>query len=196
MQEYVALIRFSQYLQQENSDEKLNVLMIKMIDIEEKVLGAFGLPVTLTNGQQFQFLGLKDDFKLSDIDEFLENLKQEATDYLTSAALTDLQLIKRAQDNNLYIDEVLPETSLKLKAEPYYVFVYDEYLLTRRITPQTFLEEIRIVAQNKIGMAIYNLSKVDDPYSTELYEKVAACNLLFLDPFLTYYPQFERGKFK
>lgn len=196
MQEYVALIRFWHYLQQTNSDEQLNDLMVKMIDIEEKVLAAFGLPVTLTNGQQFQFLGLKDEFDLNDIDVFLKDLEQQAIAYHNSTPNTDLELIKRAQDQYLYIDEVLPETSLKLKAEPYYVFVYEEYLLTRRVTPETFLEEIRNVAKNDLSMSLYKLSTMPDPCSSELYATLNEYNLLFLDPFLTYYPEFEKDQSK
>ena len=190
--DYAAHNRLWEFLQAGHSHEDLNELMLLILEGEEKILQSFGLPGTLSNSSLLQITSLNEDLSLADIAVLYRQLREEADRYLEGKVLTDLELLEVAQKWGLYIDEVLPQTSLKLKAEPYYHFLYAEYLMTGILTPERFLKEIRIVAENDLSIRLHRL--IDDPAGkeSEEYRKLAGFGLAHLAEFVEGYGDFKK----
>ena len=181
--DYAARNRLWNTLQQNHPDEELNDLMLLIIEWEDYVLQRFGLPSVLKYSQILQIHSLSDHLTLISISTIHFRLMCEAEEYLTGDTLTDIELLKRAQNNQSLIDDVLPEISFKLKAEPYYIFVYD-MLLRKHISPQSCLEEIRIVSENHLNERILNLKQHDGSVPTQEFGALLDFELKYLDRFL------------
>jgi len=187
LQDYVAWSHLWHRLDRSHSREELNGLMVKMILAEKEILNHFGLPHTFQYSELFQFLGLKEDFEMSDIDDFLQELKESAEIYLTGQVITDLELIRMAQTKALDIEEVLPELSLKLDLEPYYIYIYVNFLLKNLISPEDFLKELMIINQHDLSFRLNLVSQNKSLMMEEEYKSLFNYNLKCFDSFLSDY---------
>lgn len=187
LQDYVAWSHLWHRLDRSHSREELNGLMVKMILAEKEILNHFGLPHTFQYSELFQFLGLKEDFEMSDIDDFLQELKESAEIYLTGQVITDLELIIMAQINALDIEEVLPELSFKLDMEPYYIYIYVNFLLKNLISPEDFLKELMIINQHDLSFRLNLVSQNKSLMMKEEYKSLFNYNLKCFDSFLSDY---------
>ena len=185
--DYAARNRLWEFLQAGHSHEDLNELMLLILEGEEQILQSFGLPCTLGNSSLLQIASLNENFGLADIRQLYRQLGEEAGRYLGGKVQTDLQLLEIAQKWGLYIDEVLPQTSMKLKAEAYYHFLYAQYFLPGSISPECFLKEIRIVAKNDLATRLYRLSGDPAWQTGEEYGKLAGFGLSYLQEFMEGY---------
>lgn len=191
LQDYVAWSHLWHRLDRSHSREDLNGLMVKMILGEKEILNHYGLPHTFQYSELFQFLGLKIDFEMSDIDDFLLELKQNAEMYLTGQVTTDIELIRMAQINALDIEEVLPELSFKLDMEPYYIYIYVNLLLINLISPEDFLEELNIIHQHDLSFRLTLVGQNKSLMEKEEYQDLLNYNLKCLDKFLSDYNGIE-----
>jgi hypothetical protein len=183
--DYVAYSHLWHLLAKTNSDEDLKYLMVRVVEIEEEILSHYGLPLTFNHSDILQELGIKDDFKLSDINSCIEHLEQIAKKHFDSPILTDMELLRSAQESRLDIDNVLPELTLKLYAEPYYFFCYYFLFLPKKITPELFLEELKSVVNHKCSDKLTRLVEQNlSDYSTQWdYHEVKIIGLHFIDIF-------------
>lgn len=195
---YVAFAHLWHKLQSTHSDDELNHLMLSMTEIEEDVLAHYGLPCTFTFSDIFQELGVKENFALADINTYIARIELEATQYFSEPVLTDLELLKKAQIEQSEIDEILPELSLKLKAEPYFIYCYYEILLEYNTTEDLFLRELKLVVENDCSMTILNLaeSKKSNFKKDKVYQKLSCIGLTFLDDFLKNHSSFDYKQMK
>lgn len=189
---YAAHHRLLSYLEDTHSYEDLNELMLLIAEGEEKILQSFGLPCTVNNSLPLKIYCSDPDFGLADIPLLYEELRVEAKRYLTGSVLMDLQVLKFAQQWGLHIDEVLPQISLRLKAEAYCHFLYVEYFLPGSISPATFLEEIRVVANNKLATRIHLLSLDAGWRESSEYKLLFGFELNYLQEFLEGYAEFKK----
>lgn len=188
--DYAARTRLWEFLQASHAEEDLNELMLRILEGEEKIMQSFGLPSTQCHSSLLHLASLNPHFGLSDIEALYGELQERADRYLSGNVLSDLQLLEMAQKWGLQSYEVLPQTSLKLQAEPYYHFLYVEYFLPGHLSAQSFLEEIRIVAKNKLATQIYVLTINLQWKDCRDYALLSEYGLVYLDEFLEGYADF------
>lgn len=189
---YAAHYRLFSYLEETHSYDDLNDLFLLTLEGEEKILQSFGLPFTPNNTLPLKIYCSDPDFALADIPLLYEELCQETRRYLTGSVLTDLQVLKFAQAWGLPVDEVLPQLSLRLKADAYSHFLYVEYFLPGSLSPATFLEEIRIVSTNKLSARLYLLTLDRDWRESSEFKLLSGYELNHLHDFLEHYSEFKK----
>ena len=194
--DYVAFSHLWHSLEESHSNEETNYLMVRMVEIEEEILSHFGLHLTYNYSEIFQELGIKDDFKLSDIPVFIEQLEYEAKKYFNRPVLSDIELLRKAQKIKSDIDYVLPELTLKLLAEPYYNFCYYFLFIQEKITPELFLKELKIVVNNACSLRLSNLvnKRLLNYKKDKEYLLLKKLGLQFLDVFLENYHTFDDNR--
>ncbi|MEO6850526.1 MAG: hypothetical protein ABI166_07845 [Mucilaginibacter sp.] len=195
---YVAFAHLWHKLESKHSDEELNHLMLSMTEIEEDILTHYGLPCTFAFSDIFQELGANEDFTFTDINICLAKIELEAKLYFSEPILTDLELLRKAQIEQIEIDEILPELSLKLKAEPYYIYCYYNHLLKYNTTEELFLNELRLVVENNCSMPILNLAenKKSNFKKDKSYQELSRIGLNFLESFLKDHSSFDYKQMK
>mgnify|MGYP003579865971 CR=1 FL=1 len=171
--------------------EDHNDLMLLIVEGERRLLEMFGLPCTLSHSKTLQYCALKQDLALLDVELLYSQLGAAAEEYLLGPVTTDIELLEQAQEKKLYIDEVLPLMSLKLKAEPYYLYLYLEFFLKDLISARLFLEEVKIVQQNNLSSRLHELSKDTDWQGSAEYQDLAEYGLMYMESFLNDYTAFE-----
>lgn len=187
LQDYVAWSHLWHKLDSAYPREDLNDLMLKLTFTEKEILIHFGLPHTFQYSELFQNLGLKEDFKLSDIDDLLEEIRETAEIYLTGQVITDIDLVRMAQKHALDIEEVLPELSFKLDIEPYYIYIYINFLLADLMSAEDFLEELKIIQVNDLSHRLNLVSQNKSLMLEEEYKELLGYNLKCFEDFLENY---------
>ena len=195
---YVAFAHLWHALQSTHSDEEMNHLMLTMTEIEGDVLTHYGLPWTFTFSEIFQNLAIKENFTLNDINVCIAKIELEAKSYFSEPVLTDLELLKKAQIEQIDIDEILPELSLKLKAEPYFIYCYYDIFLEYNTTEELFLKELKLVVDNDCSMSILNLAEIkkNNFKKDKIYQRLNNIGLAFLDSFLKNHSSFDYKQMK
>jgi hypothetical protein len=192
--DYVAFAHLWHLLEKSHSDDDINYLMLRILEIEEEALTGYGLPLTLEYSEIFQELGLKDDFVLSDIPECIEKLEQAAKVYFKRPVLSDLELLKIAQKSQIGIDLVLPELTLRLLPYTYYDFCYYFLFLKNKTTPELFLKELQIVEKYNLVKKLQELVEIPDYKGGRVYSEVKIVGLSFVDIFLENYHTFKNNR--
>ena len=165
-----SLAKSQQMLKAAGGPEFNGLLFEEINALEENILAQFGLPVCQRYLKFFEF---QDDFDDWDIDILLSLLRMEADAYLSSSAITDKELLKKAQENLLAANEVLPE--LKIHLHIYTLFIYEHVLLPSRDSLDYILEELYKTKNETLLDAIGRLVQHDAQLS-----KLAADYLLFI----------------
>ncbi len=191
--DYVAYAHLWHFLGKTFPNDDTNYLMVQMVEIEEEILSNFGLPLTLNYSEIFQELGIKDNFKLHDILACIENLESEAKKYFNRPVVSDIELLRKAQELEIDIDYVLPDLTLKLLAEPYYNFCYYFLFIQRKITPELFLEELKTVVKNNCSIMLTSVvnKRLLSYKNDKDYLFLKSIELKFLDIFLENYHYFD-----
>ena len=194
--DYVAYSHLWHFLDKRSPNDDINYLMLQMVEIEEEILSHFGLPFTLAYSEILQELGIKNDFTFSDITACIENLESEAKEYFNRPVISDIEILRKAQELEIDIDYVLPELTLKLLAEPYYNFCYYFLFIQRKITPELFLEELKSVVKNKRSRMLTNIvnKKLSSYKNDEEYRLLKNLGLKYLDVFLENYHTFDSNR--
>ncbi len=169
--------------------------MLTITELEEEILSHYGLPFTFEFSDVLQELGVNNKFDLAGIATYIEKLEQTAKGYFNRDILTDIRLLERAQQLQIEIDCVLPELTLKLYAEPYYDFCYYFLFLKNEITPQDFLDELKLVTTINCSNKLSEL--VNGGFISTMHKN---CNdlkntsLRFIDTFLQNYNYFNDNR--
>lgn len=114
-----------------------------VLDLQDEILNHFGLPPTSENEEILWFSSHPSDAELQDR---VKHLTTMATDYLSNNAISDLQLLRDAQQTKQDPMYVLPE--LKVTTHTYTVFVYNKMLLSQKDSVENILKELRLVGQS------------------------------------------------
>lgn len=185
---YVSSNRLLHQLLPSHSNEELNDLMQNISGRETEILNLFGLPATFDNLRKLQMLSLQEGFDIRDVDEMIRVLEEEAVDWLTRPAMTDLDLLKMARENQLFVGNVLPLTSFKVSATHYYVYIY-QLLLSAGASPESILEEIRLIERYKLSDQIDAAARTDEG-KPEVKLLTDAPPLQYLENYLFYVQAF------
>lgn len=187
--DYVAWFRLWHRLDENKPGDDLNDLYDKIFYAEKDILDHFGLPQTNYFLDILSTLVLRKNIKLKHFDHFLKDLKVEADKYHLGSIHSDLKLLELAQSYKLEIGKVLPELTLRLNPEPYYVYLYYAQLLKGLAGPAEVLQELRIIQENELSLKLCQLSEnknlLDNPKYMELFEY----DLKFLMAFLSEFEQ-------
>lgn len=194
--DYAARNRLWNQMQSEHSAEALNDLLKRIIEGEHELLRGFGLPYTLINSKLVQYYASKNNLTLWDIDFLFSKLKLVAAEYVLEPVASDIQLLTVAQEKMLHIDDVLPNMNLKLKREPYYLYLYLEFFLKELISPRLFFEELKIVNSNNLASRLHALSKKIEWRDYEEYHQLTKYGLKHLEDFLSNWEEFEQNLYQ
>ena len=99
-------------------------LFEKILELQDGILMSFGLSLNPDNEKLLWLDKLPTDFEL---DEIINQLKTNATDYLLSDAKTELQILRDARELNQDASYLLPE--LKIRTHTYTIFLYEKVFL-------------------------------------------------------------------
>lgn len=127
------------------------------IEISEDILDLFGLPYSsefyklvsiginpFAVGDKF-YNSFKDPQKI--LNDKIQELHKAAKEYLLSNPLSDVELLKKAKENNLSAFDILPE--LKINTHVYTTFIYDIVFLEQNEPIKDVLYELNLV-NNKL----------------------------------------------
>ncbi|WP_152439938.1 hypothetical protein [Arcticibacter svalbardensis] len=188
--DYIARAHLWHQLVTNHSDEELNDLMLKMVETEQALMTYYGLPFTLKYSELFQFFALKEDFVLADIAEFILSLEEAANEYILQPVLTDVQLLQQAKENSLKAEDVLPELSLHLQPQHYYLFLYDVLFLQEDIDAAAILQEMQLVSENQIAGRLHLIGIDNMLLAEEDNNDIWEMGLQFLGDFMGGYPRY------
>ncbi|GHT52576.1 hypothetical protein AGMMS49982_13200 [Bacteroidia bacterium] len=159
------------------------------------ILKKLGLPATMANSKLVYFDTLPPTD--ADIETKIDQLKLRATEYLSSDAKTEIQILKEAQDLNEEAYDVLKK--LKIPTHVYTTFIYDEILLKNQDSLENILAELRLVntcqtildAVGRIGVLCefnkYNLNNTEIAAVIHYYTKeIEIYSLKYLPQYLKY----------
>ena len=171
-------IAFEKTVKTDQLDEELFEEIVVLI---KKILKYFGLPYSDRFLEvYYNYTPLK-TVTDKDVDKAYNRLVRAAEKFLTLPVMPDEQRLKVAVENNESTYDVLPE--LKIKDFQYFVFLYEELLLSKLIESYEFLDEV-----NKVKK--YNLyDDIDTLYhgnpDTHIYRKLKhEYKLAFVDKYL------------
>jgi hypothetical protein len=117
-------------------------LFEQILDLQQEILDYFGLPPTPENEELLWFQSLPSERQIEDR---IQELNTAATEYLSSNAISDLRLLRNAQQTKGNPMYVLPE--LKVPTHTYTLFVYNKILLPQKDSVENVLQEFRVVGQ-------------------------------------------------
>ena len=148
------------------------------LTLEKEILKKFGLPIR----NSFVKL-LHDEGKLTDfeIDKIIDRLREQAKVYLIEEPSSDLALLRKAQEEKLDPFEVLPE--LGVTTHVYTIFIYNNYLLTKRESPENVLGILMVCQDDKVLNDIMLFDKTD----TQVIDKLEKSGLKYLREFTKIY---------
>ncbi|EOR93039.1 hypothetical protein ADIARSV_3795 [Arcticibacter svalbardensis MN12-7] len=103
-------------------------------------------------------------------------------------------MLKRAKEDSLIAEELIPELSLNLNAEPYYEFIYEHLFLEGTICAEDLLKEIRIVANNQLASKLHAVALNNEIIKKVEFQDLWNYKLRFIYMFITEYKAFVEEK--
>lgn len=189
LMDYVAWFRLWHQLNENKPGDDLNELYDKIFYAEKDTLDHFGLPQTDYFLDILSTLVHRKKIKLKHFDHFLKDLKAEADKYHLGPIHSDLKLLQLAQSYKLVIGKVLPELTLRLNSEPYYVYLYYAQLLKGLASPAEILQELKIIQENNLSLKLCQLSENKNLLDNPDYQELFNYDLKFLKTFLSEFEQ-------
>lgn len=162
--------------------------MQSIYERERAILDLFGLPATFDYQRKLQMLSLQEGFDVRGVHEMIRVLEEEAVAWLTRPVMTDLDLLRTAQENELFVGNVLPLTSFKVTVTHYYIYIY-QLLLLSKASAEGILEEIRLIEKNNLAELIDSAARADDG-SCQAQALMLSHPLQYLQDYLSYVQAF------
>ena len=178
----IELAKLNNTLTKKGGPEKNGHLFEKVMNLEEEILDAFGLP---RNAQNAQIIKLDKPLIDVEMNRLIALLHKMAADYLLSDVKTPNEILEKAQQNKEDAILVLPE--LKVQLSLYSLFVYDEILIKQKESIEHVWDELKLCKDEKIRSLIADLS---DPNIDE----VALLSIVLEANGLRYVKQFINEK--
>lgn len=154
-------------------------LFEEILDIESEILTSFGLPEDSHYGNLIFFEVLPSELEILAI---ISNLHEVAKDYLLDDPLSDIQVLKNAQEFNQDVSSVLAE--LKVKNHSYTHFVFDEILLKKKDTVENVLHELKLTKDFEILNILGHVGIVDDETLNEMTQVLKEVGIKYLDLYI------------
>ncbi len=172
-----------QELKENGGPEENTELFETVIELEEEIMAAYGLPPSHTHLQiLWQFTE-----KASLTDQVLEDTQQQlqtaATEHLMAPVKTNLEVLQEAKSGKMSAFNVLPE--IGQPTHDYPIFLFEEMLLKDKATPEAVLQEMESVKEldcyGEVATLLYYHRK--SFRRTKIY-KALKPHLQFLDTYL------------
>lgn len=118
----------------------------------ELILNFYQLPFHFFDWRNYDQLVEKEVIYYDDIKAFIKLIKSRSRVYLTKETKRDLKFIKKAIELKWDFEQLSEKLSFNLSTEnlPYYWFLYHEILKEKILTPESFLEDIRLAERIQI----------------------------------------------
>lgn len=182
--DFVTLVKMQIHIDNNGGPSENGALFEEYLVLREKILKRFGLPEIEDFAKIFTV-----DTQPSqlEIDERIKELHRVATDYLLSAAKSEHQILKDAQENRESPVNILPE--LGIETHSYTLFIYNYILLFKRDTVENILAELKKSNNSKILTALGNLEQgnVKDP--EKVIQKLKRAGIKYIDDFIKTFPK-------
>ena len=149
----IELAKLNNTLTKKGGPEKNGHLFEKVMNLEEEILDAFGLP---RNAQNAKIIKLDKPLIDVEMNRLIALLHKMAADYLLSDVKTPNEILQKAQQNKEDAILVLPE--LKVQLSLYSLFVYYEILMKQKASINHVWDEFKLCKDEKIRSLIANLS--------------------------------------
>lgn len=157
------------------------LLFEELLGLQTDILKKFGLP---SMEKYCRYLWSITDLKLNDklISKKIKELEQYAKDYLSSESCSPVDLLSMAVAEGRAYGDVLPE--LGFPEHEYFIFVYNDFLLTGKASPESVFKEFNIIRENNLFEQINKLCDSSTGKSDESLEDIKHEDLKFLEAFI------------
>ena len=118
----------------------------------ELILNHFHLPFNFFNWKNYFQLIEKEAIQFDNVKAFIKLIKYRSRVYLTKETKNDIRFIKEAIELEWDFEQLSENLSFHLSVEnkPYYWYLYHEILKEKILTPESFLEDIRLAEKIQI----------------------------------------------
>ena len=154
-------------------------LFEEILDIEFEILTSFGLPEGSHYGNLIFFEVLPSEFEILDI---ISKLHESAKNYLLDDPLSDIQVLKNAQEFNQSSSSVLSE--LRITNHLYTHFVFEEILIKRKDTVENILYELKLANNPEILTQLGYVGTIDDKDSNDRIKILKEVGIKYLDLYI------------
>ncbi|WP_125077671.1 hypothetical protein [Rufibacter latericius] len=174
---------FYQELKEKGGPEENTELFEAVIELEEEIMAAYGLPPSHTHLQILWQFTEKVSPTSEVLEETQEQLKAAATEHLMAPVKTNLELLQEAKSGKMSAFNVLPE--IGQPTHDYPIFLFEEMLLKDKATPEAVLQEMESVKEldcyGEVATLLYYHRKTFR--RTKIYKDLKP-HLQFLDTYL------------
>ncbi|WP_207434763.1 hypothetical protein [Sabulibacter ruber] len=172
-----------QELKEKGGPEENTRLFEAVIELEEEIMAAYGLPPSHDHLQLLWQFTEATDLSEEVLQEVQENLQEAATAHLTAPVKTNLEVLLEAKEEKESAFNVLPE--IGQPTHDYPIFLYEELLLKGKASPEEVLREMETVKEldcyGEVATLLYHHRK--SYRRTKIYKKLKP-TLHFLDTYL------------
>jgi hypothetical protein len=183
---YLELVKMQLQIDHNGGPEENGALFEEYLMLREKMLKRFGLP----DKEGFAKILYVDNQPTElEIDDRVKVLHGVAADYLLSAAKSECQILKEAQDNRESPFEVLPE--LGIATHSYTIFIYIHILLSKRDTVENILAELKKANNSKTLNALGKFEQGNVKKPEQLIKKLKQEEIKYIDDFIKTFPKNE-----
>ncbi|WP_205502365.1 hypothetical protein [Rufibacter psychrotolerans] len=175
--------QYYQELKAQGGPEENTRLFEAVIELEEEIMAAYGIPPTHDHLQILWLFTEAPELSPEVLQEAQAHLQQAATAHLTAPVKTNLEVLLEAREEKQSAFNVLPE--IGQPTHDYPIFLYEELLLKGKATPEAVLQEMETVKEldcySEVATLLYQHRK--SFRRTKIY-KTLKPQLHFLDLYL------------
>ena len=177
--EIAKLAKLQIKLQEKGGPTEDGDLFEEILEIESEILISFGLPEDSIYNNIIFFEVLPSELEILDI---ISNLHEAAKEYLLDDPLSDIQVLKNAQEHNHDVSTVLAE--LKIKNHLYTHFVFNEILIKRKDTLENILYELKLTKNPEILNELGYIGMIDDEDSNYRIQILKDVGIKYVDLYI------------
>jgi hypothetical protein len=177
--EIAKLARLQIKLEEKGGLTKDGDLFEEILEIESEILTRFGLPENSDYNNLIYFEILPSELEILDI---IFKLHEAAENYLLDDPISDIQILKNAQEYNQDVSSVLAE--LKVKNHTYTHFVFDEILLKKKDTVENVLHELKLTKDIDILTALGNVGYIEGETLKEMTQLLKDVGIKYIDLYI------------
>ena len=154
-------------------------LFEEILDIESEILTSFGLPEDSEYNNLIFFEVLPSELEILDT---ISKLHEAAKNYLLDDPLSDIQVLKNAQELNQSSSSVLSE--IRITNHLYTHFVFEEILIKRRDTVENILYELKLANNPEILTQLGYVGTIVDKDSRYRIKILKEIGIKYLDLYI------------
>ncbi|WP_148041356.1 hypothetical protein [Rufibacter immobilis] len=174
---------YYQDLKAKGGPEEDTELFETVIELEEDIMSAYGLPPSHDHLQILWQLTEAPDLSEEVLQQTQQQLQETATQHLMAPVKTNLEILQEALEERPSAFNLLPEVGQPTHDYP--IFLYEELLLNRSFSPEAILQEMEKIKEldcyGDVATLLYYHRK---SYKRTKRYKVLKPHLQFLDLYL------------